>query len=186
MKEIWKDIEGYEGLYQISSNGKFRNLKRNVVLKGSVSHNYIYYTFGKKGGRVGTHILVAKAFPEICGEWFEGAVVHHKDYNRQNNNAKNLMILTKSQHSALHYKTQPSSFTEPSEKRSKSISNSLSGRKAVEKYKPVECFTKEGVFVKRYNSITETKQDGYSIGNVCSACKGKLKAAYGLVWRYAA
>ena len=37
-------------------------------------------------------VLVAKAFPEICGEWFEGAEVDHKDTDTQNNTAENLRV----------------------------------------------------------------------------------------------
>ena len=31
MDEIWKDIEGYEGLYQVSNLGRVKSLKRQVV-----------------------------------------------------------------------------------------------------------------------------------------------------------
>ena len=33
MKEIWKDIEGYEGLYQVSNLGRVKSLKRFVNSK---------------------------------------------------------------------------------------------------------------------------------------------------------
>ena len=33
MKEIWKDIKGYEGLYQISNEGRVKSLKRMNVTK---------------------------------------------------------------------------------------------------------------------------------------------------------
>ena len=36
------------------------------------------------------HILVAKTFPEICGEYYEGCIVDHLDTVRTNNNAFNL------------------------------------------------------------------------------------------------
>lgn len=47
-------------------------------------------------------VLVAYAFPEICGEWFEGCVVHHIDGDKTNNNATNLMVLSKEEHRKLH------------------------------------------------------------------------------------
>lgn len=185
MKEIWRDVNGYEGKYQVSFSGQFKNVKRRVILNGTKIHNYTYFTLGKYGPRVGIHILVAKAFPEICGEWFDGAVVHHKDFNRNNNRADNLIVLSPNAHSKLHYKTQPDSFTKPSEKRSKSISKALKGRRAVEKHKPVLCYTKDGQLFRRYECISDVKKDGFLAGNVCQACKRKLKTAYGFIWRYA-
>lgn len=53
-------------------------------------------------GKIYVHILVAKAFPEICGEWFDGCEVHHKDGDATNNNATNLQIVSKKQHWLLH------------------------------------------------------------------------------------
>ena len=31
--EIWRDIEGYEGLYQVSNEGRIKSLKRKIILK---------------------------------------------------------------------------------------------------------------------------------------------------------
>ena len=129
-------------------------------------------------------MLVAKAFPEICGEWFEGAVVHHKDFNKTNNCPENLIVLSPSEHSKLHYKTQPDSFKKPSEKRSKSISNALKGRTS-EKRIPVLQLTTNGEIVKKWDSITQVSECGFSPGNVCMCCKGITKTAYGFVWQYA-
>lgn len=33
MKEIWKDVIGYEGLYQVSNFGKIKSLRRNIIMK---------------------------------------------------------------------------------------------------------------------------------------------------------
>ena len=35
MKEIWKDIEGYEGLYQVSNFGRVKSLDRYVLRNGN-------------------------------------------------------------------------------------------------------------------------------------------------------
>ena len=51
---------------------------------------------------IGVHILVAKAFPEICGEWFEGCVVHHINRVKNDNCAWNLVILSTKEHSDRH------------------------------------------------------------------------------------
>lgn len=54
----------------------------------------------------GIHILVAKAFPEICGEWFEGCHVHHIDHNPLNNRADNLKVMTAEEHIKLHKESE--------------------------------------------------------------------------------
>ena len=63
---------------------------------------YYYWSEGNKTYYV--HIEVAKAFPEICGKWFKGCEVHHKDGNSLNNEATNLIVCTKAQHLEYHRK----------------------------------------------------------------------------------
>lgn len=48
------------------------------------------------------HIEVAKAFPRICGRWYEGCHIHHKDGNKLNNEAINLIVCTPQQHKEFH------------------------------------------------------------------------------------
>lgn len=61
-----------------------------------------YYHICVNGKKQFLHILVAKAFPEICGKWFEGCEVHHKNKNPLDNRASNLMVVTKEEHIRLH------------------------------------------------------------------------------------
>jgi len=119
-KEIWRNIneEGFENLYQVSNLGRGRSLDRYVthnkgglrLMKGKImgQHKDARYLFIVLTALDHTHInrhyhlLIAKAFPEICGEWFEGAVVHHKDFNPYNNRADNLQVMTEEEHRAIH------------------------------------------------------------------------------------
>lgn len=52
--------------------------------------------------RVPFSVIMANAFPEICGELFEGCEVHHIDGDTQNDCATNLMVLSKEEHHRLH------------------------------------------------------------------------------------
>lgn len=47
-------------------------------------------------------VYVAKQHPEICGEWFEGAEVHHKDFDKTNDAPENLIVLTQKEHKQIH------------------------------------------------------------------------------------
>lgn len=122
MKEIWKDIAGYEGLYQISNLGNVKSLARTVVKSnGVIQHRKErlmakrksmdgYYiaklTVNHHSVSVGIHILVAKHFIPNPNHFPE---VNHLDCDRTNNCVTNLEWCTHQQnieHSRLlgHYK----------------------------------------------------------------------------------
>lgn len=50
--------------------------------------------------------------------------------------------------------------------------------------KPVHQFTKDGVFVRRYNSARETSEYGFNYKNVSDVCTGKKKTHKGFVFRF--
>lgn len=109
-KEEWRSVEGYEGLYEVSNKGRVYSVKREYIggygakctAGGKILKPHINTERDNrvsvilcKNGKTKPHyisVLVAKAFPEICGEWFEGAEVDHKDTNTQNNVADNLRV----------------------------------------------------------------------------------------------
>ena len=87
--EVWKDVEGFEGLYRVSNTGKVFSVRRDKILKGKLDR-YGYWCVvlwnGKNNYRT-VHRLVADAFvPRIDG----CDIVNHLDCNKQNNNADNL------------------------------------------------------------------------------------------------
>lgn len=104
--EVWKDIQGYEGLYQVSNLGRVRSLERitkrfngfkiceykdgNKILKLS-KNNKGYLTIGLckdgKEKKCKVHRLVAQAFiPNLYGL----PQINHKDENKENNIVSNL------------------------------------------------------------------------------------------------
>lgn len=106
MEEFWKDIPGYEGLYQVSTKGRVRSLDRvrdhgawdrKRFLRGRVlklqknTNGYIFIALSKNGKVVKdrVHKLVQAAFPCIFPLEL-GAWIDHEDRDRANNNIENL------------------------------------------------------------------------------------------------
>jgi hypothetical protein len=104
LMELWKDVKGYEGCYQVSNLGNIRSLDRRVVnhqggttriCKGGLmtpfdnGHGYLVIALCKDNKRKNhyMHRLVADAFVENPDE---KNIINHLDYNTKNNNAGNL------------------------------------------------------------------------------------------------
>ncbi len=114
--EVWKDIEGYEGLYQVSDLGRIRRILNNDWRKERLNHPYRYLSlinrskWGYKAVNLtknnvakmySVHRLVATAFVEVPTKYRHliGAIrsdglpslmINHKDENPSNNRADNL------------------------------------------------------------------------------------------------
>lgn len=100
--EEWRDIEGFEGLYQISNTGRVKN-KRNGSIKATRVNKKTGYVITdlKAAGKKTTcyvHRLVAIAFIPNPDTY---PVINHKDENRQNNHASNLEWCTQKYN--VHY-----------------------------------------------------------------------------------
>lgn len=90
--EEWRDIDGYEGDYQVSSYGRVRSLKygKEKLLKPQKHYKgYRFVTLFKNGtrGKYKVHRLVAKAFIPNPNNY---PVINHKDECKYNNHVQNL------------------------------------------------------------------------------------------------
>jgi hypothetical protein len=121
--ELWHDIKGYEGLYQVSNLGRVKSLERKhkIILHGKECLRrqkehilkqwkrsvYFLVDLWKDGRRDirSVHHLVYEAFNDrqICGFF-----VHHKDENKENNCADNLELMTVLEHNRHHVCGRPS------------------------------------------------------------------------------
>ena len=183
MEEIWRPVKGYEGLYEVSNEGRVKSLDRESAdCFGRVRHiqSTILRPFTDKSGyksvcpckngnwnKMFIHRLVAQAFPEICGEWFDGCVVNHKDENPSNNVAWNLEVCTQA------YNSSYGTARERSKKK---------------RQKPVIQYSHDGEYIKTWESATiamrELGINNASIGRCCMGYK-KHPHAGGFKWEYA-
>ena len=116
MIEIWKDIYGYEGLYQCSSHGNIRSLTRTIIRKTGIAerkngtmlipaqnkNGYLQVSLWKDGKRkmVYVHRIVAETFLDADEK---RNYVNHIDGNRLNNRVDNLEWVTASENEYHSY-----------------------------------------------------------------------------------
>lgn len=195
MKEIWSDIKGLENKYQASSVGRIRSVVHYTnnkqyggkILKQITSERgkLRVHLYNGKARYYMVHILVAKAFPEICGEWFKGCDVHHKDGNPSNNNPYNLVCLTKKEHNRIH-REMGQKKGEKNPFYGKHHTNKTVIKLSRQKRKPVIQMDLEGKEIMGWLSALDCqKETGMFRTAIGACCRGKTKTAYGFKWRYA-
>lgn len=103
--EVWKEVEGYEGLYEVSNLGKVRSLLRHKILSPKVNcrTGYVEVNLYGKGTpkTIAVHKLVAIAFIPCNDSQLE---VNHIDENKLNNTVENLEWCDR--HYNTHYGTR--------------------------------------------------------------------------------
>ena len=183
MKELWKDIEGYEGLYMVSSEGRVKSLARETnnqysmqdrILKCKKEKNgYLRVCLHKDKGEkqdYSVHRLVAFAFPEICGEWFKGADCNHKNEDKSDNRAENLEWVSRIDN--INYGTGI-------KRRAENRRNGIGSKVVLQ-------FSLEGIFIREWASTKEVERSlGYNSSYIGRCCRNLIiNTAYGYIWRY--
>ena len=177
MEEIWKDIEGYEGLYQISNKGRVKSLgndrkRKDKILKpGKTRKGYLRVMLSKKGKIKGwlVHRLVAKAFLDNQDNFPD---VNHRNEDKQDNRLENLEFCTH---------IYNCNFGTRNERSAKSNSEVKKGVYNTKKSKPVKCFETDLIYK---SSMDVQRKLGFDNSSITKCCKGKLKTVGGLHWKY--
>lgn len=181
--EIWKDIEGFEGIYQISTKGRLKSFKAvkdgqvlsNKNSKGDYLSVVLQYKGIKKHARI--HRLVAEAFipnPDNKPE------VNHIDGNKQNNCVENLEWVTRLENARHAIKSNP---------------NIIRGINRYNKFirpKTIQQLSLDGILLMEFpNSKEAEKITGVCHRNILQVASGDeykpgrtRKQAGGYIWRY--
>lgn len=177
--EIWVDVNGFEGLYEISNIGRVKSIKRNGTLGGLMKirknrHGYpmVYLTKNNKAKNCTVHRLVALSFlKKVTGKNF----VNHVDGNKENNCVENLEWVSRSENQTHAY-----------ELGLQKVNIDAAHQAAWEKKRrKINQFESDGTFIRGFNSITEAAKDlNISASGISQCLSGKNKKSGGYIWKY--
>ena len=175
--EVFRDIEGYEGMYQVSNKGRVKSLnyhrsgEERILMPQTTTNGYLKICL-RKNGKIKTynvHRLVAQAFIDNPDNLPQ---VNHKDEDKTNNNVDNLEWVTAKEN--CNYGTR---------------NKRMSKTQGI----PIDMLNKQGEFIRQFQSGMEAERwlraNGFSkanSGNITNCCKGnpRYTNAYGFKWRY--
>lgn len=180
MNEEWRDIQGYEGLYQVSNLGRVKSLSQEICITEKSGRTYKYtkaecirtpgickgycnipLTLNGKRTTHYVHRLVATAFipnPQNLPE------INHKDRNPLNNDVKNLEWCTR------YYNTH---YDNAIERQHATISKGVRQKRL------------DGTVVAEYQSICEaSRQTGFCKSSIARVANGQFCQSRGFIWEY--
>lgn len=174
--EIWKDIQGYEGLYQISSCGRVKSLnsKRKYMKPLHATSGYLRVQLYKNGKPHDfyIHILVAQAFIPNRENKQE---VNHKDGNKENNDVENLEWVSRSENQIHAIKTNLRPASPMTGRFGKDNPNS----------KVILQYNRDGTFIREWVGVAETARVLHCAPSQIFVCLcGKRKTGAGFIWKY--
>ena len=187
-EEVWKDIKGYENLYQVSNLGRIKSLGRRSINKNGhiyyskekilkstlTSHKYkvIGLYKNRKSKQAYIHRLIAEYFipnPENKPH------INHKNGIRHDNRIENLEWVTCYENNKHMKEVLKTAYIFPP----KYGKDNPKSRRILQ-------FTKEGKFIKSYETLTEAERcTGAHHPNISKVALGKRNFAGGFVWKYA-
>jgi hypothetical protein len=169
--EIWKDIQGYEGLYQVSNLGNIKGLNKEVynylakdnkmILKERNLKIFVHYSGYTYCYLFKNNIKSKKYMHRLVGETFlldrnNYKELNHKDEIKSNNCENNLEWCDRSYNVAYSQ-----------------------GRS-------VNQYTLQGELIKNWSFIQKVERElNISHSTIIGCCKNRLKTAGGYIWRYA-
>ena len=177
IEEIWRDIEGFKGYYQVSNFGKIKSLFRYVrvkngfrsvpekILKPKIDKDgylRVVLQTDRKSKYLLVHRIVADAFIENPNNFPH---INHKNENKSDNRVENLEWCSEQYN--CNYGN-----------RNKKLSES--------KYKAINQYSLNGNFIREWESgVRIEKETGFNHKNISACCRGVRKTAYGYIWKFA-
>lgn len=158
-EEVWKDIPGYEKMYQASNMGRIASIRNGFKLRSLIRNSTGYVQcpirINNKTKNYMVHRLIADTFlPPPMNETY--TEIDHINNIKYDNRAINLQRSTRSQNMKNNYE------------------RGISDRERLKRTKRVKLFDKDGKKIGIFNSVKDAaKFLNTSMGNVSSLCNGK-------------
>lgn len=169
--EAWESIPGYEGLYEVSTHGNIRSLKRYTtpgkVLKQYIStqNGYCYVSLSKNNKKITkrVHKLVMMAFdPVYTGNMYnKDFTINHKNGDKADNRLDNLEWLTQSENQKHAFKN---------------------GLQKITWNRPVIRVDDGKIFTSATEAVKAV--GGRKAASICRVCSGERKHYKGYKWKY--
>ena len=179
--EIWKDIEGYEGLYQVSNKGRIKSLNykrtgKEGILKGKADKNGYLIVFlykNRKPKPFLIHRLVAEAFIPNVNDLPE---VNHIDENKENNHVENLEWCTRKYNMNYGTRTKRSVENRKGKKHKKHKKHKLK--------RQILCIETGEIFDTSQDVIDKMFNGKGNSSAIRANSRGKIKSAYRYHFKY--
>lgn len=180
MKEIWKDIQGYEGKYQISSLGRVKSCRRTSVVNGGVysrsekilkqsivsGYNTVCLCNQSMQKNFKVHRLVASSFVPNPNNF---KYINHIDENKQNNSSDNLEWCTAKQNT--NHGTNKIRISNTKRNNGQS--------------RPVALLDNNDNIIKEFYAIVDAAEYiGARKSDVCAVCRGRQATVKGYKFKY--
>ena len=182
--EIWKSIDGYEGLYEISDHGNVKSLRKNIIMKPFDNKGYLRIGLYKNGEveKKLVHVLVAEHF---VSERPNGqSQVNHKDLNKMNNHYDNLEWVS-GKENVNHCLENMNGKSQKLKKDMSGIGKEFGHLGVEASKKPVAKVDKETLSViSIYESAREACKEGFNYRNISQVCNGEKKTHRGYIWKF--
>ena len=176
LNEIWKDVTGYEGFYQVSNYGRVKSLKyrkkneEHLLRQQAYDYKRVQLWRNGKCKFAQVHRLEYEAF---YGPIPENMQVNHINEDKYDNRLENLNLLS------LQDNLNWGTARERSAKKRYNTKAYGMGSKTIMQY------DLEGNFIQEWPSQKEIQRAlGFLQSNISAVCINKAKTAYGYKWKF--
>lgn len=169
MEEIWKDIPGYEGKYQVSNEGRVKSKYHSIIRKQWQNKSGYLYVGLKKNGKQSQYRVNRLVYETFIGPIPHSMHVNHINEDKTDNRLENLCLMTPKENCNWGARNKKLSIAKTNGKGSKIICQ----------------YSLDGKYVKKYESVRQAaRETGFDQGFLSACARGKYEAAYGYVWKY--
>lgn len=191
MQEIWKNVQGYEGLYEVSNIGRIRSIPRKgsfknkhilKQVKNRCGYLMVHLCKNNKGKTVAVHRIVATTFLKNSQNKRD---VNHIDGNKENNSVLNLEWTTHKENMKHARKHKLIPISDKVIEQGRTIGKKYGKTNGRKRAKKVIQYNKSNEVLNIWDSLTEaSKNVKISISEISRCCNNKKEYAGGYKWNF--